>query len=38
MDMTNSSLLIGLDSGNYTEFKPLGPKKYIGIQSRQVSV
>ena len=38
MDMTNSSLLIGLDSGYYTEFKPLGPTKYIGIRRRQVSV
>ena len=34
MEMTNS----GLDTGNYTECKPLGPKKYIGIRSRQVSV
>ena len=38
IDMTNSSWLIGLYSDNYTEIKPLGPKKYIGFRSRQVSV
>ena len=38
MDMTNSSQLIGLESGNNIEFKCLGPKIYIGIWSRQVLV
>ena len=38
MDMTNLSEFISLVSGNFTEFKPLGPKMYIGIRSRQVSV
>ena len=27
MEMTNCSWLIGLDSGNYTEFKPFGTQK-----------
>ena len=38
MNMINYSKLIGLDSGNYTEVKPSGPKNYIGIRSKQVSV
>ena len=36
--MTNFKLIIGLHSGKNIRIKPLGPKKYIGIRSRQVSV
>ena len=31
-------LIIGLSSGKNIIIKQLGPKKYIGIRSRQVSV
>ena len=35
--VTNSSKFIGLDSGNYTEFKPLGPKLRVDrFRFRQV--
>ena len=36
--MTDFKILIGLDSGKNIRIKALGPIKYIGIRSRQVSV
>ena len=36
--MTDLKINISLDSGKNMRIKPVGPKKYIGIRSRQVSV
>ena len=38
MIMTDLKIIICLDSGKNMRIKPVGPKKYIGIRSRQVSV
>ena len=36
--MPDLKIIIGLDSGKNMRIKPVGPKMYIGIRSRQVSV